>query len=77
MENVSPSGRVLRFDFVDFRDPENVKKAKPDQTLDSQVSVPFSDLVVCQAMKPNTKLVFSETPANPVLHGPWIFVAVL
>ena len=63
---------------MDFRDPENVKKAKPDQALDSQVSVLFSDLlVVCQAMKPNTKLVFSETPANPVLHGPWIFVAVL
>eukprot|EP00439_Symbiodinium_sp_Y106_P040349 s3612_g4.t4 len=35
----------MEFDFVDFRDPENVKKA----------------------MKPNTKLVFSETPANPVL----------
>ncbi|CAE7593061.1 metB, partial [Symbiodinium sp. CCMP2456] len=38
----------MEFDFVDFRDPENVKKA----------------------MKPNTKLVFSETPANPVLRGP-------
>merc|ERR550539_1931577 len=35
----------MEFDFVDFRDPENVRKA----------------------MKPNTKLVFSETPANPVL----------
>jgi len=35
----------MEFDFVDFRDPENVKKH----------------------MKPNTKLVFSETPANPVL----------
>jgi len=35
----------MTFDFVDFRDPENVRKA----------------------MKPNTKLVFSETPANPVL----------
>ncbi|CAE7243098.1 metB [Symbiodinium sp. CCMP2592] len=44
----------MEFDFVDFRDPENVKKA----------------------MKPNTKLVFSETPANPVLRGPWILVAV-
>merc|ERR1712060_515739 len=31
--------------FVDFRDPEIVRKA----------------------MKPNTKLIFSETPANPVL----------
>jgi len=35
----------MTFDFVDFRDPEIVRKA----------------------MKPNTKLVFSETPANPVL----------
>merc|ERR1711920_84067 len=35
----------MEFDFVDFRDPENVRRA----------------------MKPNTKLVFSETPANPVL----------
>merc|ERR550537_152478 len=35
----------MEFDFVDFRDPEIVKKH----------------------MKPNTKLVFSETPANPVL----------
>jgi len=35
----------MEFSFVDFRDPENVRKA----------------------MKPNTKLVFSETPANPML----------
>merc|ERR1719440_904263 len=35
----------MEFDFVDFRDPENIRKA----------------------MKPNTKLIFSETPANPVL----------
>merc|ERR1712113_161809 len=35
----------MEFSFVDFRDPEIVRKA----------------------MKPNTKLVFSETPANPVL----------
>merc|ERR1719273_1065367 len=35
----------MEFTFVDFRDPENVRKA----------------------MKPNTKLVFSETPANPLL----------
>lgn len=35
----------MEFTFVDFRDPEIVKKA----------------------MKPNTKLVFSETPANPLL----------
>lgn len=35
----------MEFSFVDFRDPEIVKKA----------------------MKPNTKLVFSETPANPLL----------
>merc|ERR1740138_1525293 len=35
----------MEFDFVDFRDVENVRKA----------------------MKPNTKLIFSETPANPVL----------
>jgi len=35
----------MEFTFVDFRDPENVRKA----------------------MKPNTKLVFSETPANPTL----------
>jgi len=35
----------MEFTFVDFTDPENVRKA----------------------MKPNTKLVFSETPANPVL----------
>merc|ERR1712129_564082 len=35
----------MEFSFVDFRDPENVRKA----------------------MKPNTKLVFSETPANPLL----------
>jgi len=35
----------LEFSFVDFQDPENVRKA----------------------MKPNTKLVFSETPANPLL----------
>ncbi|CAL1163109.1 unnamed protein product [Cladocopium goreaui] len=42
-EFFTPMG--MEFTFVDFRDPENVKKA----------------------MKPNTKLVFSETPANPVL----------
>merc|ERR1719410_761223 len=35
----------MEFTFVDFTDPENVRKA----------------------IKPNTKLVFSETPANPVL----------
>jgi cystathionine beta-lyase/cystathionine gamma-synthase len=35
----------MEFSFVDFRDPEIVKKA----------------------MKSNTKLVFSETPANPLL----------
>merc|ERR550537_1995889 len=35
----------MEFTFVDFRDPENVRKA----------------------IKPNTKLIFSETPANPVL----------
>merc|ERR1711970_346406 len=35
----------MEFTFVDFRNPENVRKA----------------------MKPNTKLVFSETPANPTL----------
>jgi len=35
----------MEFSFVDFRDPEIVRKA----------------------MKPNTKLVFSETPANPTL----------
>merc|ERR1719161_695158 len=35
----------MEFDFVDFTNPENVKKA----------------------MKPNTKLIFSETPANPTL----------
>merc|ERR1712008_129064 len=35
----------MEFSFVDFRDPENVRKA----------------------MKPNTKLVFSETPANSLL----------
>merc|ERR1719492_461645 len=35
----------MEFTFVDFRDPEIVRKA----------------------MKPNTKLVFSETPANPLL----------
>merc|ERR550539_556977 len=35
----------MEFSFVDFRDPEIVKKH----------------------MKPNTKLVFSETPANPTL----------
>jgi cystathionine beta-lyase/cystathionine gamma-synthase len=35
----------MEFDFVDFTDPENVRKA----------------------IKPNTKLIFSETPANPVL----------
>merc|ERR1719506_1114798 len=35
----------MEFSFVDFRDPENVRKA----------------------IKPNTKLIFSETPANPVL----------
>merc|ERR1719271_1484513 len=35
----------MEFSFVDFRDPENVKKA----------------------MKSNTKLVFSETPANPLM----------
>jgi cystathionine beta-lyase/cystathionine gamma-synthase len=35
----------MEFTFVDFRDPEKVKKA----------------------MKPNTKLVFSETPANPTM----------
>ena len=27
-----------------------------------------------KAMKPNTKLVFSETPANPVLPGPRHFL---
>merc|ERR1719235_2165705 len=42
-EMFSPLG--MEFSFVDFRDPENVRKA----------------------MKPNTKLVFSETPANPLL----------
>jgi len=35
----------MEFSFVDFRDPEIVRKA----------------------MRPNTKLVFSETPANPLL----------
>jgi cystathionine beta-lyase/cystathionine gamma-synthase len=35
----------MEFTFVDFRDPEIVRKA----------------------MKPNTKLVFSETPANPLM----------
>jgi len=35
----------MSFDFVDFRDVENIKKA----------------------IKPNTKLIFSETPANPML----------
>eukprot|EP00933_Yihiella_yeosuensis_P019418 TRINITY_DN1574_c0_g1_i1.p1 TRINITY_DN1574_c0_g1~~TRINITY_DN1574_c0_g1_i1.p1 ORF type:complete len:418 (-),score=100.89 TRINITY_DN1574_c0_g1_i1:336-1589(-) len=35
----------MEFDFVDFTDVENIKKA----------------------IKPNTKLIFSETPANPVL----------
>merc|ERR1719408_881722 len=35
----------MEFTFVDFRDPENVRKA----------------------MKPNTKLIFSETPANPTM----------
>merc|ERR1719440_815206 len=35
----------MEFTFVDFTDPENVRKA----------------------MKPNTRLVFSETPANPLL----------
>lgn len=35
----------MEFDFVDMRDPENVRKA----------------------IKPNTKLIFSETPANPTL----------
>jgi len=35
----------MEFDFVDFTNPENVRKA----------------------MKPNTKLVFSETPANPLM----------
>lgn len=35
----------MEFTFVDFTDPENVRKA----------------------IKPNTKLIFSETPANPVL----------
>jgi len=35
----------MEFTFVDFTDPETVRKA----------------------MKPNTKLVFSETPANPTL----------
>jgi len=35
----------MEFTFVDFRDPENIRKA----------------------MKPNTKLIFSETPANPTL----------
>merc|ERR1719506_2336596 len=35
----------MEFTFVDFRDPEIVRKA----------------------MKPNTKLIFSETPANPTL----------
>jgi cystathionine beta-lyase/cystathionine gamma-synthase len=35
----------MEFTFVDFRDPDIVKKA----------------------MRPNTKLVFSETPANPLL----------
>merc|ERR1711972_148754 len=42
-EFFSPLG--MEFDFVDFSDPDNVRKA----------------------MRPNTKLVFSETPANPVL----------
>merc|ERR1719272_1724616 len=35
----------MEFTFVDFTDPENVRKA----------------------IKPNTTLIFSETPANPVL----------
>merc|ERR1719491_1487383 len=35
----------MEFTFVEFRDPQNVRKA----------------------MKPNTKLVFSEVPANPLL----------
>jgi len=35
----------MEFTFVDFSDPENVRKA----------------------IKPNTKLIFSETPANPLL----------
>lgn len=35
----------MEFDFVDFTDVENIRKA----------------------IKPNTKLIFSETPANPVL----------
>lgn len=35
----------MEFTFVDFTDPENIRKA----------------------MKPNTKLIFSETPANPML----------
>lgn len=34
----------MEFTFVDFRDPENVRKA----------------------LRPNTKLIFSETPANPL-----------
>eukprot|EP00949_MAST-11_sp_MAST-11-sp1_P003670 g3670.t1 len=36
----------MEFDFVDFRDPENVRKA----------------------IKPNTKLIFSESPTNPQLR---------
>jgi cystathionine beta-lyase/cystathionine gamma-synthase len=35
----------MEFDFVDFRDPENVRKA----------------------IKPNTTLIFSESPTNPTL----------
>mmetsp|Transcript_46381 Transcript_46381/g.68478 ORF Transcript_46381/g.68478 Transcript_46381/m.68478 type:complete len:423 (-) Transcript_46381:134-1402(-) len=35
----------MEFDFVDFTDPENVRKA----------------------IKPNTKLIFSESPTNPTL----------
>jgi len=36
----------MEFDFIDFRDLDNIKKH----------------------MKPNTKLVFSETPSNPTLQ---------
>ena len=51
----------MEFSFVDFRDPENVKKAFGEGDLGFDCGV--------EAMKPNTKLVFSETPANPVLSG--------
>ena len=36
----------MEFDFIDFRDPENIRKH----------------------IKPNTKLIFSETPTNPTLN---------